>query len=143
MLWSVCVAGLWGYVWLYRTRVAGRTAMALDGGAAAGTVVIAGGLDVGIEPSDGDVAAAAVPPFSAARAAFGGLITLAAYLMILVAYSLAPLTAVAPLRESAIVLASGWGALRLREATGTTDAVRRIGAAGVVVVGAVLLALEG
>ena len=80
-------------------------------------------------------------PFSTRRAAVGGLITLAAYLLILVAYSVAPLTAVAPLRESAIVLASGWGALRLREATGGRDASRRIGAAGLVLVGAVLLAL--
>ena len=80
--------------------------------------------------------------FSATRAGIGGLLTLAAYLLILVAFTVAPLTAVAPLRESAIVLASGWGALRLGEAADRADAVRRIGSAGLVVVGALLLALD-
>jgi drug/metabolite transporter (DMT)-like permease len=73
--------------------------------------------------------------------ATGGLIALAQYLLILVAYTLAPLSAVAPLRESAIVLASAWGTVRLREAVGS-DAARRVAAAAVVVAGAVLLALE-
>jgi drug/metabolite transporter (DMT)-like permease len=76
------------------------------------------------------------------RAAGGGVITLGAYLMILAAYRVAPLTAVAPLRESAIVLASGWGALRMREADDRADAARRIGAAGLVLLGALLLAFD-
>lgn len=80
--------------------------------------------------------------FDARRAAIGGLITLGAYLMILAAFAVAPLTAVAPLRESAIVLASGWGALRMREANDRWDAARRIGAAGLVLVGALLLAID-
>jgi uncharacterized membrane protein len=78
-----------------------------------------------------------------ARASLGGLLTVAAYLCILVAFTLAPLTAVAPLRESAIVLASGWGALRLREAEGRQEAAARIAAAGLIVIGAILLGLEG
>jgi uncharacterized membrane protein len=83
-------------------------------------------------------------PFDAPRAAVGGLITLAAYLMILVALSVAPLTAVAPLRESAIVLATGWGTLRLGEGGGDRgEATRRIAASVLVVAGAVLLALDG
>ena len=81
--------------------------------------------------------------FDTRRAAFGGLITLAAYLLILVALSVAPLTAVAPLRESAIVLASGWGTLRLGEGGNRAEAIRRIGASALVVVGAILLALDG
>lgn len=80
--------------------------------------------------------------FDPRRAAIGGLITLGAYLMILGAFAVAPLTAVAPLRESAIVLASGWGALRMREANDRRDAARRIGAAGLVLVGALLLAID-
>ena len=80
--------------------------------------------------------------FDPRRAAIGGLITLGAYLMILAAFAVAPLTAVAPLRESAIVLASGWGALRMREADDRRDAIRRIGAAGLVLVGALLLAID-
>lgn len=90
----------------------------------------------------GTVMAAGDARFSSRRAAGGGLITLAAYLMILGAFAVAPLTAVAPLRESAIVLASGWGALRMREASDRRDAARRLGAAGLVVVGALLLAID-
>jgi uncharacterized membrane protein len=80
--------------------------------------------------------------FDPRMAGVGGLITLGAYLMILAAFAVAPLTAVAPLRESAIVLASGWGALRMREARDRRDAARRIGAAGLVLVGALLLAID-
>jgi uncharacterized membrane protein len=77
------------------------------------------------------------------RAGIGGLITVAAYLIVLIAYRYAPLTAVAPLRESAIVIISGWGTFRLKEASGRQDATIRIGLAAVVVCGAVLLAAEG
>jgi drug/metabolite transporter (DMT)-like permease len=82
-------------------------------------------------------------PFDVPRAAVGGLITLAAYLLILYAFSVAPLTAVAPLRESAIVLASAWGTLRLGEGGSRPEAARRITASAIVVLGAVLLALDG
>jgi drug/metabolite transporter (DMT)-like permease len=76
------------------------------------------------------------------RAATGGVLTLGAYLLVLYALSLAPLAIVAPLRESAIVLASGWGVLRLGEAVGRRVAAERIGAASMVLVGAILLALD-
>ena len=83
-------------------------------------------------------------PFNTRMAATGGLFTLAAYLLILTAFSVAPLTAVAPLRESAIVIASAWGALRLGEAGGDrSEAIRRIGASALVVAGSILLALDG
>ena len=77
------------------------------------------------------------------RAGIGGLITVAAYLFVLIAYRYAPLTAVAPLRESAIVIISGWGSFRLKEARNRRDGAIRIGLALLVVVGAVLLAAEG
>jgi drug/metabolite transporter (DMT)-like permease len=80
--------------------------------------------------------------FSVRRAGVGGVITLTAYLLILAAFAVAPLSAVAPLRESAIVLASGWGAFRLREAEDRGDATRRIASAGLVVLGAILLAID-
>ncbi len=120
LIWASCVAFLWSYVWIYRRWAASRVA--------------AGVATPALDPDPPD------PAFSVPRAAVGGLITLAAYLLILIAYGVAPLTAVVPLRESAIVLASGWGALRLREATGNADAARRIGAAVLVLVGALLLA---
>jgi uncharacterized membrane protein len=70
-----------------------------------------------------------------------GILTLGAYMLVLVALSVAPLTAVAPLRESASVVAATWGAIRLREAISGHDAARRIGASGLIVVGAILLAV--
>jgi drug/metabolite transporter (DMT)-like permease len=76
------------------------------------------------------------------RAAAGGLLTLFAYGLILLAFTVAPLSAVAPLRESAVVLASGWGALRLGEAADRRDAARRILASVLVVVGIGLLVID-
>lgn len=76
------------------------------------------------------------------RSATAGILSIGAYVLILLAYSVAPLSVVAPLRESAVVLASGWGSLRMREAEGSRDAAVRIGAAVLVLVGAVLIALE-
>jgi drug/metabolite transporter (DMT)-like permease len=70
-----------------------------------------------------------------------GMLSLSAYLLILFAYSIAPLAAVAPLRESGIVLAAAWGAFRLGESAGGREAGMRIVAAALVVIGAVLLAI--
>ena len=106
---------LWSYVWVYRRISRSRPIVTLS-----------------TEPD----------AFSFRRAGFGGLMTLGAYLLILGAFTVAPLTAVAPLRESAIVLASGWGTFRLREAADRRDAARRLGSAGLVLVGALLLAID-
>jgi drug/metabolite transporter (DMT)-like permease len=76
-----------------------------------------------------------------ARDALAGVLSLGAYLLVLFAYAIAPLATVAPLRESGIVLAAAWGAVRLREAAGRRESGTRILAAGLVVVGAVLLAV--
>jgi len=84
--------------------------------------------------------APAARPTPAWRDGLAGVLSLTAYLLILFAYSLAPLAAVAPLRESGIVIAAAWGAIRLGESTGRREAVLRIGAAALVVAGAVLLA---
>jgi drug/metabolite transporter (DMT)-like permease len=70
-----------------------------------------------------------------------GVLSLTAYLLVLAAYAIAPLAAVAPLRESGIVLAAAWGSLRLGEAVGGRQAATRIAASGLVVLGAILLAL--
>lgn len=75
-------------------------------------------------------------------AVIGGLLSLVAYVAILFALSVAPLSGVAPLRESSIVLASAWGAVRLREAPDRSEAARRVLASALIVVGAVLLALD-
>lgn len=115
LIWASCTVFLWSYVWVYRR----------------------------FEQARAFVTSSADPePFSARRAGFGGLMTLGAYMLILGAFTVAPLTAVAPLRESAIVLASGWGTFRLREAADRRDAIRRLGSAGLVLVGALLLAID-
>jgi uncharacterized membrane protein len=77
------------------------------------------------------------------RAAVGGWLTLGAYLLILVALSVAPLSGVAPLRESATVVAAAWGSVRMGEAAGSGETARRIGASLLIVGGALLLALGG
>jgi uncharacterized membrane protein len=91
--------------------------------------------------ANGDSAARTLVGLST-RDAVAGVLSLTAYLLILFAYSFAPLAAVAPLRESGIVLAAAWGAIRLGEARGRRQAGARIAAAGLVVVGAILLALS-
>jgi drug/metabolite transporter (DMT)-like permease len=85
---------------------------------------------------------AAAPPAPWGRATATGLISLAAYLLILFAYTLAPLTIVAPLRESAVVLVSGWASVRLGEAATRHELVARLIAATLVVVGVGMLALD-
>lgn len=75
------------------------------------------------------------------RDAVAGVLAMTAYLLILVAYSVAPLAVVSPLRESAIVLGTAWGSIRLGEAAGRREAGVRVGAAALVVVGAVLVAV--
>lgn len=87
----------------------------------------------------GDVAAGGASEVR--RAAVGGFLTLGAYLLILVALSVAPLSGVAPLRESATVFAAAWGSVRLGEAVTGRETVRRVGASVLIVAGALLLAI--
>ena len=49
--------------------------------------------------------------------------------------------AIAPLRESSVVIASAWGAIRMAEAVDPRDRARRLAGASLVLLGAVLLAL--
>ena len=108
------------------------------------TVVIVGrrtGLIATPPRADRDRGAGFVAGLSR-RDATAGVLSLTAYLLILFAYSFAPLAAVAPLRESGIVLATTWGAIRLGEARGRRQAAGRIAAAALVVAGAVLLAVS-
>jgi uncharacterized membrane protein len=76
-------------------------------------------------------------------AAIGGWLTLGAYMLVLWALSVAPMSGVAPLRESASVFAAAWGSVRLGEAIDRGDTVRRVGASSLIVGGALLLALGG
>jgi uncharacterized membrane protein len=74
-------------------------------------------------------------------AAIGGWLTLGAYVLILWALSVAPLSGVAPLRESATVFAAAWGSVRLGEAVSRRETWRRVGASALIVGGAILLAV--
>ncbi len=76
-------------------------------------------------------------------AALGGFLTLGAYVLILTALSVAPLSGVAPLRESATVVAAAWGSVRLSEAVDRRETGRRVGASLLIVAGALLLAVAG
>ena len=79
----------------------------------------------------------------ARHAAVGGWLTLGAYLCILGALSVAPLSGVAPLRESATVFAAAWGSVRMGEAADRAEVGRRVGESVLIVGGALLLALGG
>lgn len=57
------------------------------------------------------------------------------------ATGVAPMSGVAPLRESATVFAAAWGSVRLGEAVTGRDTIRRVGASVLIVAGALLLAL--
>lgn len=82
-------------------------------------------------------------PAATRHAAIGGWLTLGAYLCVLVALSVAPLSGVAPLRESAAVFAAAWGSVKMGEATDRAEIGRRVGASVLIVGGAILLALNG
>jgi drug/metabolite transporter (DMT)-like permease len=66
-------------------------------------------------------------------------LSIVTYFMVLLALRLAPLTIVAPLRESAIVLVTGWGIWRLKEREG---AWLKLGGAAGIVAGVVLVAIQ-
>lgn len=148
--------------WLYAALIWGFTAVFLVGGIAlvdrrgrrgAGRALSSAAAITETEPVDvvgsGDPSRAASGQLDPGRggldgwgrAAVGGLVTVTAYLLVLVAFAHAPLSAVAPVRESAIILVSGWGSFRLGEAATRRTALTRLFAAAVIVVGAILLAL--
>jgi uncharacterized membrane protein len=74
------------------------------------------------------------------RSLVAGLLMIGTYLLILLAFQIAPLAGVAPLREAATILAAAWGVVALgeRERAGV-----RLLSATAVAVGAVLLAVGG
>jgi drug/metabolite transporter (DMT)-like permease len=151
--------------WLYATMIWTFTAVFLLGGIALADRRARRGLERALEsaaaiswtePADaalalGDEAVAGDGQSAAedrgttgwGRAAIGGVVTVSAYLLVLIAYVYAPLSVVAPVRESAIVLVSGWGSFRLGEAASRRVGLTRLAAAAVIVLGALLLAIEG
>lgn len=100
-------------------------------------------VDPRLGPGGGVGSAGRPAPAPWGRATLAGCFSLAAYLLILGAYSVAPLSIVSPLRESAIVLGSAWASFRMGEAVDVRDGIRRTAGAAVVVAGALLIALGG
>jgi drug/metabolite transporter (DMT)-like permease len=82
-------------------------------------------------------------PLDVRRAVVGGLLTLAAYLLILFALSRAEVALVGPLRESAVLITSTWGILRLREAVTRREIGLRLAGSALVLLGAAVLAVAG
>jgi uncharacterized membrane protein len=117
-LWAVCAVALqaWRRVILQR---AARTSSA--------------------NPST-PAAAAATGEADLRRALVAGLLIIGTYMLILLAFQIAPLAGVAPLREATTILAAAWGVVALgeRERAGV-----RLAAAAAVAAGAVLLASSG
>jgi drug/metabolite transporter (DMT)-like permease len=77
------------------------------------------------------------PPVTWRQAAVVGLFMWVAYLLVLVALSIAPLSVVAPVRETAVVAVAVWGVWRLRE---REAAALKLSGAMATLVGVALLA---
>jgi drug/metabolite transporter (DMT)-like permease len=80
-------------------------------------------------------------PLQLGRATVAGLLAFTAYGFVLAALARAPLAIVAPLRESAVLLTSVWGAVRLGEAASPREVGVRVAGSSLVLGGAAVLAL--
>jgi drug/metabolite transporter (DMT)-like permease len=80
-------------------------------------------------------------PLDVPRAVVGGFLTFTAYGFVLAALARAPLAIVAPLRESAVLLTSTWGVLRLGEGASRREVALRIAGSLLVLAGAAVLAV--
>ena len=141
-LWSVCALGLVGW----RALIL-RWSLPPGSRRATGTAPVASAptSPVGAPAGDpvGDPAPDSDPDTTRAdvrRSLVAGLLIIGTYMLILLAFQIAPLAGVAPLRESATVLAAAWGVIALGE---QDRAGVRLAAAAAVALGAVLLAVSG
>jgi drug/metabolite transporter (DMT)-like permease len=116
-LWTVCAVGLIGW-----RELAARVLPRRLGGAPAA--------------ANGDH----LPGASMRRSLAAGLLIIGTYMLILLAFQIAPLAGVAPLREATTILAAAWGVIVLHE---RERAGIRLAAAAAVGVGAILLAVSG
>lgn len=91
----------------------------------------------------GGAFAAAPGSLNVRTAVVAGMLTLAAYLLILFALSRAEVAIVGPLRESSVLITSAYGVVRLREALTRHDASLRLAGSALVLVGAGVLAVAG
>ncbi len=143
LIWTFTAIFLLGGIALADRRARRGTERGVESVAVTGIEAAGAAAAIGADPSDDAPAAGPDGAAGWGRAAIGGLVTVGAYMLVLVAYVFAPLSVVAPVRESAIVLVSGWGSFRLGEAATRRVGLTRLAAAVVIVIGALLLALEG
>jgi drug/metabolite transporter (DMT)-like permease len=142
------VASLLGGVWLARPGPAGR--LALVPAVATGVCIAAYSAVDRLGVRTGPVWLYAWATFAAmslflapwgrgprqAAAPMVGLLTVAAYSLVLLALSIAPLAVVAPAREAGVVVVAVWGVFRLHE---RERAAAKLAGAAAVVLGALLL----
>ena len=77
------------------------------------------------------------------RAVVGGMLTLAAYMLVLFALSRAEVALVGPLRESAVLITAAYGIVKLREAVTRREITLRLAGSFMVLLGAAVLAIAG
>jgi len=144
------VAALVGGVWLARPGAAGR--LALAPALATGVAIAAYSAVDRLGVRTGPVWLYAWATFAAmaiflapwgrgprqSSAPLVGLLTVAAYSLVLAALSIAPLAVVAPAREVGVVIVAVWGVYRLHEGD---RAGAKLAGAGAVVMGGLLLVL--
>jgi drug/metabolite transporter (DMT)-like permease len=82
-------------------------------------------------------------PLDLPRAVVGGVLTLVAYLLILFALSRTEVAIVGPLRESAVLITSAWGIVKLHEAVTRREITLRLAGSTMVLLGAAVLAIAG
>lgn len=99
---------------------------------------VAGGLVSRINAQEAKAGDSPPSPIAWRRAAVIGLFMWGAYLLVLVALSIAPLSVVAPVRETSVVAVAVWGVWKLRERRGA--GMKLLGASATLV-GVALLAL--
>lgn len=128
-LWTVCAVAL-----LTWRRLMARWPIRPEGWL---RVVTASGRAPTAEPWPADP-----PPERAglARSLTAGVLIIGTYMLILLAFQIAPLAGVAPLREATTILAAAWGVIALGE---RDRAGIRLAAAAAVAIGAILLAGGG
>jgi drug/metabolite transporter (DMT)-like permease len=145
-LWSVCALGLvgWRALILRRSVPPGsRWATGTAAAASAPTSSVGAGAGDAVGDPAPDPARDATRDATRAdvlRSLVAGLLIIGTYMLILLAFQIAPLAGVAPLRESATILAAAWGVIALGE---RDRAGIRLAAAAAVALGAVLLAVSG
>lgn len=70
-----------------------------------------------------------------------GTLMILGHLLVMASFAIAPLSVVVPLRESAVLLVSGWGLVRRREASTHIERARRVIGAATIVGGAAIIAI--